>query len=169
MSSGIGFWKVEVDGSCEAAGNGTEIDGPIKFGRAIGVILGLLAYGCLIVLIALSTIKVKSTIRKATTFIMYGLAPLNFLLLVGLATDACRDPSSLGDQQLLTVSVTCNLASGGILAIVSSFLWIGAGLSLSKLTPCNDAGTEIEQSESKADQETLQDINLQSDKADNAQ
>jgi hypothetical protein len=119
----IGYWNVEdpdgggcLDYDSNFADSSTDLPAAWKIGRAAGVLGALLAW---IVLALVGAASFYCYPRPILTFRMIGwfmivLSPTSLLLLIGKATE---------DGKYF------KLAAGGVLAILSSILWVGGAVA----------------------------------------
>lgn len=98
------------------------IDGPAKFGRALGIFIGLVGFPAVVCLLMSACVELPGFLKTATWIALFVLAFLSVMLNVGFTTEVCE-------------SNECKPAAGAILNILGTFLFIGAGVSFMLIKP----------------------------------
>ena len=138
LELGLGPWLVEEwDLFSSDGGSGTcvtwedhdaqvdeDIDGPIKFTRAVTMMVSLLSLIHMIAFLVMSCCKFPKPIIWGLTISAFVFALMSILTMAMFGTDICSEDG-----------LECEIGGTGIVAIVAFIIWIGAGVSMIFLKP----------------------------------
>jgi len=135
-SISFGYWGVHEDfltDSCfsfKKLGVKSELDAPLKVGRAMGVLGSIIgALSIIAVLAASCVIYPERVVVHGGSTVGVLMGALSATLFVGLASENCRDEND---------AFACGLGWPAYLAAASFVLWICAGCFLRHVTPRQD-------------------------------
>jgi hypothetical protein len=109
-----GYWRAYINGTCVKFDN-SDVGGAFKFGRFIGNVGGLMIAAIFIAIAIASFFRYPKPklVFRVIGICMGVISFFSFLLLVGLSEDD-----------------SLQLAGGGVLAILSAFIWAGGAVSM---------------------------------------